>query len=190
MKKSLLIMGVALALFSCNNTPTASTSEFKTAYVDATKLSKDYEAFKDLEAQSKVKQEELGRELDAKVEKYKQDRAAAENQVQTKGPQWAQLKAQEFQRTEQEIQVMQQTMIKQLQDEFGIKNDSAVKKMKDYIKDYGKKNGYDYIYSSGDVASILYAKDGYDITDKILKELNDKYKGTAKTEEPKKEEKK
>ena len=93
--------------------------------------------------------------------------------------------------------MMQESMIKTLQDEFGVKNDSAISQMKKQIKEYGKKKGYDYIYGSGETVSILYAKDGYDITAEVLKDLNDNYK-PAKAEskeetaitEPAKEEKK
>jgi outer membrane protein len=64
--------------------------------------------------------------------------------------------------------------------------------MKDFIKDYGKKNGYDYIYGTGDAATVLYAKENYDITEEILKLLNDDFKASngkeASNEEPKKEE--
>lgn len=190
MKKSLLIIGLSLALFSCNKEQPAA-SGFKTAYVDTSKISKEYEAFKDLESQSKIKQEEMGRELDGKANQLRMDAASFENEARTKGQQWAQLKAQELQKRQNELGAMQDAMIKQLQDEFGAKNDSAVSKMKKYIKDYGKKNGYDYIYGSGDVAtSVLYAKDGYDVTDEILKNLNSDYKSTVKTEPAKAEEEK
>jgi Skp family chaperone for outer membrane proteins len=33
-----------------------------------------------------------------------------------------------------------------------------------FIKAYGKKKGYSYIYGTGDAASVLYAEDKYDIT--------------------------
>jgi outer membrane protein len=88
---------------------------------------------------------------------------------------------------------MQEAMGKQLQDEFGAKRDSIVEKMRSYVKEYGKKNGYDYIYGTGDAASVLYAKEGFDITDKLVKELNDKYKGSPEAKaakEPATEEKK
>ena len=189
MKKSFLIIGLALALFSCNKNEGTAAAGFKTAYVDTAKLSKEYEAFKDLDSQSKIKEEEMGRSLQTKFEQYKQDRAAAENQVQAKGAQWAQLKAQEFQRREQELTMEQQAMAKQLQDEFGVKNDSAVSKMKKHIQEYGKKNGYDYIYSTADVSSVMYAKEGYNITDKVLKELNDGYKGSKPADTAKEEKK-
>lgn len=191
MKKSLLIIAVALAMFSCNKEEGAAASGFKTAYVDTSKLSKEYEAFKELDDQRKVKEEEMGRELDAKVQAYKLDRAAAQGEAAAKGPQWVQLKAQEFQKREQEIAMLQETMMKQLQEEFGTKNDSAVSKMKKYIREYGKKKGYDYIYGSGDVTNtVMYAKDGYDITTEILKELNDNYKSAAPKDEPAKTEEK
>jgi len=182
MKKSLLIIGLAFALFSCNNNEGKSAGGFKTAYVDTSKLSKEYEAFKDLDSQSKVKQEEMGRELEGKVQQLKLDYASAQSEAAAKGPQWAQLKAQELQKREQDLNAMQQGMMKQLQDEFGVKNDSAVSKMKKYVANYGKKKGYDYIYGTGDASvSIMYAKDGYDITNEVIKELNDNYKG-SKTE--------
>ena len=56
----------------------------------------------------------------------------------------------------------------------------------------GKKKGYDYIYGTGDAATVLYAKEGYDITKEVLKELNDTYKATKKDDKvaTKEEEKK
>jgi len=78
-------------------------------------------------------------------------------------------------------------MGRQLQEEFGVKRDTLVSQIKKTIKEYGKKKGYDYIYGTGDAASILYAKDSYDVTKDILKELNDKFKGSATKEEPAKD---
>ena len=54
-----------------------------------------------------------------------------------------------------------------------------------FIKDYGKEKGYDYIYGTGEAVSILYAQDKYDITNEIVKSLNDKYKSVAKPENKK-----
>lgn len=188
MKKSLLIIGFAFALFSCNNTPSATT-EAKTAYVDTSKLLEDYQEAKDIESKYKVKSQEMGRELDGKAQQFKLDAASFQKEAQEKGPQWAQLKGQELQKREQELGYMQQAMLQQLQQESGAEMDSLVKKIKNHIKDYGKKKGYEYIYGTGDAATVLYAKDNYDITSVILKELNDKYKGTSKKEEePAKEE--
>ncbi len=184
MKKSLLIFALALAVISCNKEAGApAASGLKTAYVDTEKLSKEYEEFKDLDSQSKTKQEVLGRQLETKVQQWRLDASSFQQEAQAKGQQWAQLRGQELQKREQELGIEQQTIAKQLQDEFGAKNDTVVKKMKKFIQDYGKKNGYDYIFSSADVSSIMYAKNGYNITEEILKQLNDNYKGSAKKED-------
>lgn len=193
MKKSLLILGLAVTLFSCEQ-KSESASEFKTAYVDTQKLMEESVELKDMDSKSKVKQEEMGRELDDKVQKLKLDYTSAQHEAATKGPQWAQQKAQELQKREREIGMMQETMIKELQSEFGAKRDTIVEAMRKHIKEYGKKEGYDYIYGTGDAASVLYAKDTYDITEQVIKEINDKYnKANGKdeiTQEPAKEEEK
>lgn len=183
MKKSLLIIGFALAVISCNKEAGTTAAGLKTAYVDTNKIVQDLEEFKELESQSKTKQEVMGRELETKVQQFKLDAASFQDEAKVKGMQWAQLKGQELQKREHELGMMQESMVKQLQDEFGVKNDTLISKIKKFVADYGKKNGYDYIYGSGDVVSIMYAKEGYDITEKIVKELNDKYKGSAKKED-------
>jgi len=195
MKKSLVILGFAFALLSCNNDKATSSSGFKTAYVDTQKLMEKSEEIKDLDDKRKVKTEEMGRELDAKVQQLKLDYASAQSEANAKGPQWAQIKAQELQKRERELGIMQESMGRQLQEEFGVKRDTIVSQIKNVIKEYGKKKGYDYVYGTGDAASILYAKDSYNVTEDILKQLNEKFKGSvedepAKTEVAKEEEKK
>ena len=54
--------------------------------------------------------------------------------------------------------------------------------VKQYIKDYGKKEGYDYIYGTGDAATILYSKDSYNITKEVLEKLNKDYSSKSGTE--------
>lgn len=76
----------------------------------------------------------------------------------------------------------QQAILEQLQQESGTEMDSLVVNVKKFIKAYGKEKGYDYIYGTGEAVSILYAQDKYDITNEIVKSLNDKYKNEAKPE--------
>ena len=59
--------------------------------------------------------------------------------------------------------------------------------MKDFVAEYGEENGYTYIFGSNESANIMYAKEGLDITDEILKELNESYGGEPTIEAPAKE---
>lgn len=179
MKKLVLILGVALSVLACNKTETTS-KEFKTAYIDTAVLIEKYEKFKDEDDKFKVKSEELGRPLEAKVRAFQSEAQSFRQNAQAKGPQWAQQKGAELQQREQQLGIEQNALIQQLQQEGAVLKDTLISEVKKFIKDYGKKKGYDYIYGTGDAATILYAKDNYDITKDVLKELNEAYKSTKK----------
>jgi outer membrane protein len=53
--------------------------------------------------------------------------------------------------------------------------DSLVSKVKREIEAFGKANGYAYILGKGDGGSVLYGSEGNDLTQQILKTLNEKY---------------
>ncbi len=179
MKKSLLIVALAISIVSCNKA--ADVKEVKTAYVDTSKLLEEYTEAKDIEAKYKAKSDEMGRELEAEVNRFKSEAANFQKNAQANGQAWAQQKGAELQKREQQLSYAQQAMIQQLQQESGTEMDTLVKSVKKYIKDYGKKEGYGYIYGTGEAVSILYAEDKYDITDELIKLLNDKYKSSGKS---------
>ena len=181
MKKVLLIIAISISVVACNKT--AEVKEVKTAYIDTSELMKEYTEAKDLEAKYKAQSEEKGRQLDAEIKRFKQDAANFQSQAQANGQEWAQKRAAELQKREQQLGYAQQALAQQLQQESGAEMDSLISGVKKFIKDYGKKNGYAYIYGTGDAASVLYAEDKYDITKEIIKALNDKYKTTVKSED-------
>lgn len=186
MKKALVIIALSILVVSCNKA--TEVKEVKTAYVDTSVLMKEYTEAKDLEAKYKAQAEEKGRQLQAEITRFKQDAASFQSQAQANGQAWAQQRGAELQKREQQLGYAQQALSQQLQQESGVEMDSLISGVKKFIKDYGKKNGYSYIYGTGDAASILYAEEKYDITKDIIKALNDKYKAEPKTEAPAKEE--
>lgn len=185
MKKSILVFGLILALASCEKA--AEQKDFKTAYVDTSNLLEEYTEAKDIEAKYKSKGEEMGKQLEAEVVRFRSEAAAFQKNAQTYGPQWAQQKGAELQQKEQELSYAQQAILRQLQEESGKEMDSLVKDVKKFIKEYGKEKGYNYIYGTGDAATVLYAKEEYDITNEVVKLLNEKYKSSSSAD--KKEEK-
>lgn len=179
MKKIFLVAVSAMALFACQSEVKESQ---KTAYIDTEKLMKEYTAAQDIESKYKEKGKEMGRELDAEISKFRTEAESFKANAQANGMAWAQKKGAELRQREQQLNMAQQAMMRQLQEDSGKELDTLVKQIKTYIKDYGKKNGFDYIYGTGDAATVLYAKDQYDITADVLKELNDKYKSEGKKE--------
>ena len=64
----------------------------------------------------------------------------------------------------------QNALLQQLQQEGNVLKDTLISEVKIH-KRLRKEKGYDYIYGTGDAATVLYAKDQYDITKEVLKEL-------------------
>jgi len=177
-KKTLYLISIVIAITACNKT--SETKDFKTAYIDTSKLMKESTEAKDIEAKYKDKSKVMGGQLEAEVSKFKSEAASFKQNAMANGQAWAQQKGAELQQREQQLNYAQQAMLQQLQEESGVEMDTLVKTYRKVIKDYGKEKGYDYIYGTGEAASILYAKDSYDITNDILKSVNDKYKSLGK----------
>jgi len=183
MKKTIATLAIAVLLFSCNKAEETASTE-KTAYIDTSKLMTEYTESKDLQAKFKEKEKVMSGELEREIKKFQDEADNFRRNAQANGQEWAQRKGAELQKKEQELTYAQQALSRQLQNEVGVEGDSLSSKVRKFIKEYGKKNGYSYIYGTGEVTpSILYAKDQFDITDKVIKELNENYKAPAKTEE-------
>jgi outer membrane protein len=181
MKKTVILFALAISILSCNKT--SETKEFKTAYIDTAKLLEESVEAKDIEAKYKDKSKVMGNQLEVEVARWKSDAANFQKNAQANGMTWAQQKGAELQKREQELSYAQEAMLRQLQQESGVELDSVIKAYKNTIKEYGKEKGYDYIYGTGETATVLYAKDSYDVTKDIIKIVNDKYKASAKKEE-------
>lgn len=181
MKKTVLLFALAISIISCNKT--TETKEFKTAYIDTSKLMDESIEAKDIEAKYKDKAKVMGNQLEVEVNRFKAEAASFQKNAMANGQAWAQQKGTELRQKEQELTYAQQAMLQQLQQESGVEMDTLVSSYRKTIKEYGKEKGYDYVFGTGEVASVLYAKESYDITKELIKLLNDKYKSNNKKEE-------
>ena len=101
MKKALVIIALSISIVACNKP--AEVKEVKTAYIDTSELMKEYTEAKDLEAKYKTKAEEKGRQLEAEINRFKQEAAGFQAQAQANGQAWAQQKGAELQKKEQQL---------------------------------------------------------------------------------------
>lgn len=179
MKKIILAATFGLFLISCQQQEqnTQQNNSLSIVYIDSSKLLNEYEEAKDIEAKYKAKSEQMDKELEAELSKFKADIAYFEKNAQAKGQQWAQQTGAALQEREQRLAYTQQAMMQKLQNESGAEMDSLVSQVRSFITEYGKERNHDYILSTSERAStVLYAKQGQDITSEIAKLLNDKYK--------------
>ncbi|MDO1512902.1 OmpH family outer membrane protein [Maribacter confluentis] len=154
----------------------ASCQQEKIGYVDNVKLMDEYQQKIDVEAKFKERADVLAKRRDSISQAFQMEAQA----FQTKAQSMSQSKAQEeyaaMQQKGQMIGQQLQQQDQQLQIEGQTEMDSIVSSVKKEIKAYGKANGYSYILGGGDGGSVLYGTEANDLTDEIVKILNDKYK--------------
>lgn len=157
--------------------PTGSaTASFRIAYFNLDSLEAHYNYFKDVLDQVKGKENEMNTELSA-MEKGYQKKIT---EWQKKGNSMSQAESEQAQ---QEYAQMQQTyqMKKQTLQESLLKHNEDLKadirkKIEEYLKDYNKEKGYNYIISY-ESNSFIYVRDTtYNITADLIKGLNALYK--------------
>ena len=199
MKNVILVLALAISITSCNKkeekkdkaltdkivekvnvSPNDKAESLKTAYVDTSELMKDYQEAKDIETKYKAKANVAQQKLESEAAKFKADAQNFQKNAQANGQEWAQKNGQALQQREQQLQMMQQQMLEDLQVKSDKERETVVNAVKKFIKDYGKENGYSYIYGTGQPATVLYAEEKYDITKEILDLLNEKYKNRSK----------
>lgn len=154
------------------------TGDLKIAYINTDSVLAHYEYAKDLEKGLKVLQTSLetnyqaqGKKLQADYENYLKTGDKLTLTEQKK-------KEEELGRRQQEFPMLQQKMMAQLQERQIEDNKKLLNAVYAFIKDYNAKNQkYNIIFSRSYVSSpILYGDEGFDITNEIIKGLNQEYK--------------
>ncbi len=165
------IIYVALALImlaSCQQSQ-------KIGYVDNSKLINDYQEKKDIESRLNIKIEAFQKRTDSLRKVFQLDVNEAEIKARSMSQENIQKLSQELQQQEQILSQRVQLEQNQIAQESKALNDSLIKKVKDFVKDYGTKNGYSYILGSNEGGSVLFGKEENDLTQTILELLNKSY---------------
>lgn len=180
MKKIVLVALGALILTSCD--------QEKTAYVDNSVLIKDYKEMKTTEAKFTKRSDALKQQLDSVAQQFQKEVQEYQQNADNLSTAEKQERENKLMQKQQTLQRQQQMQSSQLRDESDQAIDSLIDQVKDFVADYGEKNGYTYIFGSNESANIMYAKDGKDITEEVLEKLNAQVEGEANKANDSKEE--
>ncbi|MDX1332398.1 MAG: OmpH family outer membrane protein [Robiginitalea sp.] len=165
--KNWLLPVAALLMMSCQ--------QEKIGFVDNVKLMDGYQKKKDVEAAYQIRSEAFTRKRDSISQVFQIEA----QELQTKSEGMSQSKAQEaFGQLQQKGQMVGQQLQQeeqQLQRMGQLKMDSVIQEVRKTIKEYGKANGYSFILTGGEGGSVLYGKDAADVTEAVLKVLNESY---------------
>jgi outer membrane protein len=166
--KKLLFIGIAvLTIVSCQ--------QQKIGFVDNVELINNYQEKIDTEAKIKTKIEGFQKRTDSLRQSFQLEINDAEIQARKMSQAGIQKLSKDLQDKEQILSQRVQFEKNQIAQESQSQNDSLIQKVKTFVKDYGKKNGYSYILGSNDAGSVMYGEEASDLTQTILEALNAEY---------------
>ncbi|MBS1640750.1 MAG: OmpH family outer membrane protein [Bacteroidetes bacterium] len=153
----------------------ANAGNFRVAYFEMDTVQNQFEYLKEVRNGLLAKDQSLGKQLSIMqnefTKKYQelQSRGASMSQAELAA------KQQELVEMDKNLKTKKQAMEQEMADESTRKLQDVKKKIEDYLKTYNKDKGYAYILSSS--SDLFYYKDSvYNITNDLVKGLNDLYK--------------
>ncbi|WP_138432532.1 OmpH family outer membrane protein [Winogradskyella algicola] len=170
MKRAIALLIILISFSSCQE-------QQKIGFIDRTKAINEYQAKKDIEDKYKPKNDAYIKRRDSLVKQFEFDYQNAAVKAQRMSPKKQQELAQEFQQRDALLRQQIQFEKEELEKEFTTEIDSAMSKFKTFVKNYGKTNGYTFILGTSDLTnSVMYGSETTDITDAVIKALNEDYK--------------
>ncbi len=167
MMKKLVVLAIAITAMACQQN--------KIAFVDSVRIMDEYQEKIDVEARFKTRADAMTKKRDSISQAFQMELQQFQSKAQKMSQKNAQEEYAQLQQRGQFVGQQLQQEEQQLQQTSQSEMDTLVRKVKKEIKEYGKANGYTYILGGGDGGSVIYGDDTKDVTDAILKILNDKY---------------
>lgn len=187
MKKiSLLFLGLSMAILGCDkaagDSKTGGQPSGRIVYVNTDTLLNNYEYYKDVVKEFDSKRFALENDLAKRTQSFQNEVALFQRRAQAGGMSEEQGKSTQMalQQKEQDIMQFRDNAAGNLQLEQGKKTDELLTNIQNYLKKYNSGNKFDMVIGYSKGGGVLYAKEDLDITQEVLKGLNEEYKSSDK----------
>ena len=167
MKKLAVVFLTIISLTACQ--------QQKIGFVDNSVLINEHQERKDVEASLNTKIEAFKTRTDSLRSAFELEIKEAELKARTMSQSAIQTLSQELQQKEQLLSQRVQFEQQQIAQESQKLNDSIINRVKAFVQDYGKSNNFNFILGSNEAGSVLYGEEASDLTQDILKALNENY---------------
>ncbi|MCB0398927.1 MAG: OmpH family outer membrane protein [Winogradskyella sp.] len=162
---------------------TACQQQEKVAFVDNSKVIDDYQMKIDIEKKYEDQNNAFNKQRDSIGRVYQMEIQTIQMQLSSMSQRKQEEESQKFQQKWQPIQQQMQFRQQQMEQNFNVEMDSVIIKVNDFVEDYGKDNGYTFIFGKNRAGSVLYGAEAKDITEAVTKAINEAYKNGDSAEE-------
>ncbi|WP_448520351.1 OmpH family outer membrane protein [Rhodoflexus sp.] len=174
--------------FSEKNTSTSSPiagegqGGAQIAHINTDSLLSNYQFFEDMQNELAEKKNRAERQLISRGQALQQEVGSVEKRIQAGLMSNNQIKEaqQLLGQKEQELIAYRETVMAGLIEEEKLMNNRLYDSLISYLREFNKDKKYQYIFGYTKGGGILLANDQTDITDQIIKGLNEKYKNNPK----------
>jgi outer membrane protein len=145
------------------------------AYINSDSLLQNYEFFKDMEKKMEERQQKLNREYQNRAQGLQNEIENFQRTANNMTMSQARAIEEDLRRKQQNLMVYQESLAQELMQEENKINTELYDKLSDYLKDYGKNKGLQLVLTYQKGSGVLYANDSMNITQDVIKGLNDAY---------------
>lgn len=165
-----------------------TTATTQIAYVNIDTLESKYEYLKDQRKKFEARQEAMKGELERSAQQLQNDYAAAQRKAQAGTMTEAEQQSigKRLMQMEQSLKTREEALTVQLMKEQEEFNKTLQEQLDKVLAEYNKDKRYDYILSYTKNGTIMYADKALDITEDVIKAMNEAAKSIPQPAEKKK----
>lgn len=154
----------------------------KIVYINTDTLLRNYALSVELNEAFLKKQEERNTELNIKAKDLDRQAREFQRKLENNGfisAERAEAARQDLLEKNQKLQQLQQEMTEKMMKEQSDLNKKLFDSITEFLAKYNKEKGYEIVLSTVVAGNVLYAADGFDITQDVVRRLNEQYKKKA-----------
>lgn len=153
----------------------AQTISSSIVFVNSDSLLDNYEFFKDITARMESKEDSIDNLLKSLASRLENEIVTYQKDAPGMTDQQRMAKEEDLMKKQQALGDQRKQMLSALDDEQGRLNDSLYSKLQEFMKEYNKSKNYSFILGYQRSGGILHANDSLNITDEVVKGLNESY---------------
>jgi len=159
----------------------APTKAEKIVYINSDSLSQKYEYFKDIRSKLEAKVKKAQADLQGKSQAFQREVAEYQQKAPNMSATERQTTEEKLARKQDELSRLDQNASSSIQQDESAEFNNVYNKITEFLKKHASDNGYTLVltYSKSN-PTVLYADSKLEITNEVVKQLNEEYKKEKK----------
>lgn len=166
-------------------TETTATGDLKIAYINSDTVLKYYDYFNVNREKLEAKGKKLDQDFRTRAQSLQNDINAYQRNLGTMTIGQAKAVEEDLGKRQQNLQLYQRSLEQEIMNDQAKMNEELYAKITAYLKQYGQDKGLDAVLKYDPTSDLLYGGATLDITQDVIKGLNESYKSETTGTQPK-----